>query len=94
MKTDNVYLLFEGRRNMTGRSPKRRELEGLCNAIIVKACNDYRRAIRRGNAEVKEEVLAFFRSSWFGMLTDASPDYIIKLLDEEYKEEKERKAKK
>lgn len=64
---------------------------GLANAIILQAVKDYRDAIKklsRGrvnkDAEIKkQEVLNFFRSDWFGVLTEIDPEMLIRKLDEE-----------
>lgn len=63
----------------------------LANAIILQAVKDYRDAnkkISRGkvnkDAEIqKNEVLGFFRSGWFGALTELDPEMLIKRLDKE-----------
>lgn len=63
----------------------------LANAIILQAVKDYRDAnkkLARGktnkNAEAdKNEVLRFFRSDWFGALTEIDPEMLIRKLDEE-----------
>ena len=64
---------------------------GLANAIILQAVKDYRDAIKklsRGrvnkDAEIKkQEVLNFFCSDWFGVLTEIDPEMLIRKLDEE-----------
>lgn len=64
---------------------------GLANAIILQAVKDYRDAIKklsRGrvnkDAEIKkQEILNFFRSDWFGVLTEIDPEMLIRKLDEE-----------
>ena len=63
----------------------------LANAIILQAVKDYRDAnkkLSRGktnrDAEIKKkEVLDFFRSDWFGALTELDPEMLIRKLDEE-----------
>lgn len=63
----------------------------LANAIILQAVKDYRDAnkkLSRGktnrDAEIKKkEVLDFFRSDWFGTLTELNPEMLIRKLDEE-----------
>lgn len=65
----------------------------LANEIILQAVKDYRDANRKlsngrtnRDAEIKKkEVLGFFRSGWFGMLTDIDPEMLIRKLDEEVK---------
>lgn len=64
---------------------------GLANAIILQAVKDYRDAIKklsRGrvnkDAEIKkQEILNFFRSDWFSVLTEIDPEMLIRKLDEE-----------
>lgn len=64
---------------------------GLANAIILQAVKDYRDALKklsRGrankDAEIKkQEILNFFRSDWFGVLTEIDPEMLIRKLDEE-----------
>ena len=64
---------------------------GLVNAIILQAVKDYRDALKklsRGrankDAEIKkQEILNFFRSDWFGVLTEIDPEMLIRKLDEE-----------
>ena len=67
---------------------------GLANAIILQAVKDYRSALKklsrgRNNKDaknMKEEVERFFRSSWFGMLTQIDPEMLIRKLQEEVEE--------
>jgi len=64
---------------------------GLANAIILQAVKDYRDANKRlsrgranKDAEIKkQEILNFFRSDWFGVLTEIDPEMLIRKLDEE-----------
>lgn len=64
---------------------------GLANAIILQAVKDYRvvlKKLSRGrankDAEIKkQEILNFFRSDWFGVLTEIDPEMLIRKLDEE-----------
>lgn len=64
---------------------------GLANGIILQAVKDYRDAnkkLSRGktnkDAQIKkQEVLKFFRSDWFGVLTEVDPEMLIRKLDEE-----------
>lgn len=67
---------------------------GLANAIILQAVKDYRSALiklsrGRNNKDaknMKEEVERFFRSGWFGMLTQIDPEMLIRKLQEEVEE--------
>ena len=59
--------------------------ENLANAIIVLAAKDYRSALRRqkrrpGRRETQgtiNRLETFFRSAWFGVLTDVEGEYLI-----------------
>ena len=59
--------------------------ENLANAIIISAAKDYRVALRRqmrhpGGQEKKHTVdrlESFFRSAWFGVLTDVDGEYLM-----------------
>lgn len=69
--------------------------EALANGIIIQAVKDYRwackrlknprcRNTKRQEAELmKDDCLRFFRSQWFGALTEVEPEYLIRKLDEE-----------
>ena len=67
---------------------------GLANAIILQAVKDYRSTLKklsrgRNNKDaknMKEEVERFFRSGWFGMLTQIDPEMLIRKLQEEVEE--------
>lgn len=58
----------------------------LANAIIEMAVKDYLKAQKRIErhpeneraAIIKKECERFFRSEWFGCLTDMDPDYLLK----------------
>ena len=60
----------------------------LANAIILLAVKDYRKALRAlaeypddsDNQLKKREVERFFRSKWFGMLTQLDPQTLISQL--------------
>lgn len=66
----------------------------LANEIILEAVKEYRCALKklsRGrvnkSAEIsKQEILRFFRSDWFGNLTQIDPEVLICKLDEEVEE--------
>lgn len=67
--------------------------QSLANAIIIQAIRDYRSATKElikhpKNASAKhtcDECLKFFRSRWFGVLTDVKPEILIERLHEEKK---------
>lgn len=60
--------------------------ENLANAIVMQAVKDYREALctlknkphSKTAISTKEEVVRFFHSSWFEMLTDIDPKMLIK----------------
>lgn len=53
--------------------------EALANAIIVQAVKDY----WGGGYYERRELRKFFRSSYFGTLTELDPEYLVKRLEEE-----------
>ena len=65
--------------------------QALVNAIITQAAKDYRSAIRslkrnpKNRAAMAEalELEKFFHSSWYSVLTDVDPDYLINRLRKE-----------
>ena len=54
--------------------------ENLANAIVLQAVKDYR--LTDDEAELAE-IERFFRSNWFGVLTDVDPEYLIRRLRKE-----------
>lgn len=76
------------------RVTKKEAFENLANAIIMKAVIDYRAALielRRSKTfqartrarEIIIECESFFRSQWFGILTDLDPQMLIRKIKEE-----------
>ena len=65
--------------------------QALANGIIEQAVKDYRAALKilRRHPDSKAamatvmEVERFFHSSWFAVLTDIDPDYLIERLRKE-----------
>ena len=64
--------------------------ENLGNAVILVACEDYRRTLRGHRVEQgktagtsKKELEKFFHSGYFGVLTSIDPDMLIRKLQEE-----------
>ena len=63
----------------------------LANAIIEQAAKDYRKDIKtlkrhpnsKAAMEDAMEIERFFHSSWFGMLTQIDPDFLINRLRKE-----------
>lgn len=54
--------------------------ENLANAVVLQAVKDYR--LTDDEAELAE-IERFFRSDWFGVLTDVDPEYLIRRLRKE-----------
>ena len=54
--------------------------ENLAKAIVLQAVKDYR--LTDDEAELVE-IERFFRSDWFGVLTDVDPEYLIRNLRKE-----------
>lgn len=54
--------------------------EDLANAIILRAVKDYRRSY---NSRELEDIERFFRSDWFGVLTNIDGEMLIRRLREE-----------
>lgn len=54
--------------------------EDLANAIILRAVKDYRRSY---NSRELEDIERFFRSDWFGVLTNINGEMLIRRLREE-----------
>ena len=54
--------------------------ENLANAIVLQAVKDYR--LTDDEAELAE-IERFFRSDWFGVLTDVDLEYLIRRLRKE-----------
>jgi len=62
--------------------------ENLANAIVVKACEDYRAALKKikhnpKNRNAIDEALSlerFFRSQWYQTLTSVDGDFLIRKL--------------
>ena len=65
------------------------QYERLANRIIIQACRDYRRAIRKLKKIpddtdaylVKNEIEDFFGSEYFGRLADVDPERLIMRLN-------------
>ena len=65
--------------------------EKLANAIILRAVEDYRDAVKRlagfphdcDSKRTKAEVERFFRSGWFSTLTSLDPEMLIEKLTSE-----------
>lgn len=68
--------------------------ENLANAIIVKACDDYRAALKKvkrnpNNREVVQEAFViekFFKSGWYRALTSVDGEYLIERIRKEVRQ--------
>lgn len=59
-------------------------LELLANAIIMQAVSDYRRLWNFQKTDyAKRELIEFFYSEWFMVLTTIDPDWLIEVLEKE-----------
>lgn len=54
--------------------------ENLANAIILQAVKDYRLT---DDEQELSEIERFFRSDWFGVLSQVDPEYLIRNLRKE-----------
>ncbi len=54
--------------------------ENLANAIVLKAVEDYRKTDDRST---QRSIEAFFRSSWYQMLTNVDGEQLIQILRKE-----------
>lgn len=55
----------------------------LAAAIVAQAAEDYQTALRSGDKDAQNELLDFFHSDWYHMLTNINPDYLIRKMNEE-----------
>lgn len=69
----------------------RQPWEDLANGIIVRACDDYKRALLKiswkWDIKAAQEIHSlnrWFRGKWFSMLTQVDPEYIIENLNKYY----------
>lgn len=61
-----------------------RAYENLAIAIIDRAAEDYRRLLRQGKADIENvDVVKFFNSEWFTMLTNIDGKRLMKLIEKE-----------
>ena len=54
--------------------------ENLANAIILQAAKDY---LLTDDEQQLQEIERFFRSGWFGVLSKVDPEFLIKELQKE-----------
>ena len=54
--------------------------ENLANAIFLQAAKDYRQT---DDEQQLQEIERFFRSGWFGVLSKVDPEFLIKELRKE-----------
>jgi hypothetical protein len=75
-------------------TPEFRDYRRLSKAIVRTALKDFRQAARshrrgkrRSESEsTMREVAHFIRSDWFGVLTEADPDWVLEQLQAEFPE--------
>ena len=76
--------------------------ERLANAIVLQAVSDYRVALKKIKAHPKNreaisealEIEKFFRSGWYGILTDVDGEYLIRRLQDEIRQSESIRGKK
>ena len=76
--------------------------ERLANAIILQAVSDYKVALKKIKAHPKNreaisealEIEKFFRSGWYGILTDVDGEYLIRRLQDEIRQSESIRGKK
>ena len=61
--------------------------ENLANAIILQAVKDYRLT---DDEQEFQEIERFFRSGWFGVLSKVDPEYLIRQLRKEKRNDSQR----
>lgn len=70
---------------------KSENIHDLANAIVARACDDYRDALR-GNGEnpgaTKRLIKIFFRSDWYELLTSVGSRMLLRQLDAEWEDGK------
>ncbi len=69
-------------------------IEAIANAIIIQAVDDYHSYLRcyclhstNKNKEKVDELEAFFRSKWYGVLTTVDPEILLEKVRREVKRE-------
>ena len=71
--------------------------EELANAVVIQACNDYKKAYKQslrksgfaGEADAElAELEEFFRSDWYKQLTEVDGEYLMERLREEVAKKK------
>lgn len=55
-------------------------------AIVAQACEDYRTAIRANNKRLLADVMRFFKSSYYRLLTNTDYTYLVAKLDKEWED--------
>ena len=72
--------------------PRMNPYEELANAIVLQAIKDYRRLWHwEKDDHVKHELIHFFYSHWFFVLTKLDPTYLVEKLEEEADAKREKK---
>ena len=57
--------------------------QNLANAIVLKATEDYRFALRHNNIRTIRECEEFFKSEWFMFLCDINGEHLMKTIQKE-----------
>lgn len=52
--------------------------------IIAQACDDYRTAIREGDEAMVADVMRFFKSAYFNLMTNTDYTYLTAKMDKEW----------
>lgn len=64
--------------------------DALANAIILQACKDYRKALRGYKKNEIMKIRKFFHSQWYNELTKVNGDYILREIERQERNEKNR----
>ncbi len=62
--------------------------DALANAIILQACKDYRKALRGYKKNEIMKIRKFFHSQWYSELTKVNGDYILREIERQERNEK------
>ena len=79
--TDEKYDWEDGEETRSGGTERER-YQGLADAIVLQAVEDYRMT---DDDRERKKIERFFRSRWFGVLSGADPDQLIEKLRKEKK---------
>lgn len=65
--------------------------DALANAIILQACKDYRKALRGYKKNEIMKIRKFFHSQWYSELTKVNGDYILREIERQERNEKNKR---